>query len=138
MQISDTATLKTGLACSKIMQYCTFNMAKPPFAVGNKVVSKLKATYGTEGEYCRFLEARGVETTLSDGAVEQYPRRRQMGMCYAHVPVLPQKRSACTVRKRQAKQRSRRGRRMQSQQKKRVESILDFQLICQLHSGTYC
>ena len=27
---------------------------------------------------------------------------------------------------------------MKTQQKKRVESILDFRLICHLHSGTYC
>ena len=79
-------------------------MAKPPFAVGNKVVSKIKATYGKEGEYFRFLEARGVERTLSEGAVEQYPRRRQRvymlrpRTCYFHRSDL----HACT-RKRQAK-----------------------------------
>eukprot|EP00731_Ephydatia_muelleri_P024670 Em0016g941a len=41
MQISDTPAVKTA-------------------------VSKIKATYGKEGEYCRFLEARGVERTLSE------------------------------------------------------------------------
>ena len=78
-------------------------MAKPPFAVGNKVVSKIKATYGKEGEYCRFLEARGVERTLSEGAVEQISTASTKGI-YATPTylLLPQKRSACT-RKRQAK-----------------------------------
>ena len=99
MQISDTAAVKTGLACSK-----TNTTVSIWFAVGNKVVSKIKATYGKEGEYCRFLEARGVERTLSEGAVEQYPRRRQRvymlrpRTCYFHRSDL----HACT-RKRQAK-----------------------------------
>ena len=89
MQISDTAAVKDRFGLLK-NQYYSFNMAKPPFAVGNKVVSKIKATYGKEGEYCRFLEARGVERTLPEGAVEQYPRRRQRvymlrpRTCYFH------------------------------------------------------
>ena len=48
-------------------------MAKPLFAIGDKVVSNIKATY----EYYMFLEAQGAGSTLSDRAVEQYPRRRQ-------------------------------------------------------------
>ena len=59
-------------------------MAKPPFAVGNKVVSKIKRRMARKGKYCRFLEARGVERTLSDGAVEQYPRRATPTYQYFH------------------------------------------------------
>ena len=73
------------------------------FAVGNKVVSKLKATYGKEGEILQVSgssRSRKYIVRWSCGTVHVYPRR---GNCYAqgHAPVLPQKRSA--TRKRQAK-----------------------------------
>ena len=49
-------------------------------------------------KYCRFLEAQGAESALSDGAVEQYPRRRQ------RVYMLRPRTSTSTeARKRQAK-----------------------------------
>ena len=38
MQISDTAVIKTGLIIGLLKNQC--NTAKPPFAVGNIVVSK--------------------------------------------------------------------------------------------------
>ena len=66
MQISDTAAIKTGLACSKTGMPDSVNTAKPPFAAGDIVV--LKATYGKEGQV-------SGSSTLSDGSVEQYPAR---------------------------------------------------------------
>ena len=39
MQMSDTAAIKTGLACSKTG--ITVHTAKPPFAAGDIVASKL-------------------------------------------------------------------------------------------------
>lgn len=51
-----------------------------PLKVGDKVVSKLKATYGKEGrkeKYCRFREVQGAESTLLDGVVEQLQGRQQ-------------------------------------------------------------
>ena len=69
-------------------------------------MSKLKATNGKEGEILQVSGSSRSRNAVSDGAVEQYPRttasKKGTCICYAHVPVLPQKRSACT-RKRQAK-----------------------------------
>ena len=47
MQISDTAAIKTGLACSKTG--ISVDTAKPPFAAGDIVVLKA-TTYGKEGQ----------------------------------------------------------------------------------------
>ena len=79
------------------------NMAKPPFAVGNKVVSKLKATYGKEGEILQVSgSSRSRKYTIRwrCGTVSTASTK---GICHTqgHAPVLPQKRSA--TRKRQAK-----------------------------------
>ena len=79
------------------------NMAKPPFAVGNKVVSKLKATYGKEGEILQVSgssRSRKYTVRWSCGTVSTASTK---GICHAqgHAPVLPQKQSA--TRKRQAK-----------------------------------
>ena len=81
MQISDTAAVKTGLACSTTV----LNMVKPPFAVGKKIVSKLKATNGKEGEILQVSGSSRSRNTVSDGTVEQYPRRRKR----VHVSATP-------------------------------------------------
>ena len=78
-------------------------MAKPPFDVGNKVVSKLKATYGKEGEILQISgssRSRKYTVRWSCGTVSTASTK---GICHGqgHAPVLPQKRSA--TRKRQAK-----------------------------------
>ncbi|KAL5515063.1 hypothetical protein EMCRGX_G000181 [Ephydatia muelleri] len=78
-------------------------MAKPLFAVGNKVVSKLKATYGKEGEILQVSgssRSRKYTVRWSCGTVSTASTK---GICHVqgHAPVLPQKRSA--TRKRQAK-----------------------------------
>ena len=97
MQISNTAAIKTGLACSKN----TVNTAKPPFAAGDIVVSKLIQSDVWQGR-TGFLVALGVECTLSDGSVEQYLRPRQSTLTYR--PALPKIKAIAYTRKRQAKQ----------------------------------
>ena len=85
MQISDTAAVKTGLACSKTNTVLLqFQYGETAICRWQKVVSKIKRRMARKGKYCRFLEARGVERTLSDGAVEQYPRRATPTYQYFH------------------------------------------------------
>ncbi|KAL5474730.1 hypothetical protein EMCRGX_G026718 [Ephydatia muelleri] len=78
-------------------------MAKPPFAVGNKVVSKIKATYGKEGEILQVSgSSRSRKNTIrwSCGTISTASTK---GLYTTPTYLLlPQKRSAYT-RKRQAK-----------------------------------
>ena len=65
-------------------------MAKPPFAVGNKVVSKLKATYGKEGEILQVSgSSRSRKYTIrwSCGTVSTASTK---GICHTqgHAPVV--------------------------------------------------
>ena len=77
--------------------YYSVNMAKKPFAAGNIVVSKL-----TQSDVWKGRTALGVECTLSDGSVEQYPCRQQSTLTYR--PVLPKIKAIAYTRKRQTKQ----------------------------------
>ena len=52
----------------------------------------------------RFLVALGVEYTLTDGSVEQYPRLQQSTLTYRPCSILPKIEAIAYTRKHQAKQ----------------------------------
>ena len=52
----------------------------------------------------RFLVALGVEYTLTDGSVEQYPRLQQPTLTYRPYSILPKIEAIAYTRKHQAKQ----------------------------------
>ena len=99
MQISDTAVIKTGLACSKT----GFTVAKQPFACWRYSCEQInsKRRMAMEGQ---VSDSSRSKYTLTDGSVEQYPRHRQSTLTYRPCSTLPKIEAIAYTRKRQAKQ----------------------------------